>query len=424
MQEPQANLLQIAQPLKLKNGATLPNRIAKAAMEESLCDADHGPSDELINLYKRWSAGKPGLLITGNVMIDRRALTGPMNVVVEDDKHLDGLKAWAAAGKTGGNQLWAQISHPGRQVYAMVSEEPVAPSAVAMEIKGAKGMFATPRALAEEEILDIIQRFATTAQVMERAGFDGVQLHGAPGYLISQFLSPLTNHRTDQWGGSLGNRARLLIEAVRAVRAAVSSSFAVSVKLNSADFQRGGFSEEDAEGVTAMLEREGLDLLEISGGSYESPAMTGKAADGKKLASTLAREAYFLEFAERLRGRTKMPLMVTGGFRTLSGMEEALKGNALDVIGMGKPFAENPGLPEALFSGASNGVALKAIKMPLPALTSMAEMAWAKTQIHRTAAGKKPSPIFGPFLNLIMSQIAQRKAAKQYRAWLRARSAV
>ncbi len=413
----------ISEPLSLPNGGTLPNRLAKAAMEESLCDADHGPSGRLISLYRRWSEGKPGLLITGNIMVDRTALTGPNNVIVEDARHMAGLKAWAEAGKAGGNQLWGQISHPGRQVYAVVNAEPVAPSAVPVEIKGAKGLFATPRALTHEEILDIIQRFATTARVLEQAGFDGVQIHGAHGYLISQFLSPLVNKRTDDWGGSLENRARLLMEVVRAIRSSVGKSFAVSVKLNSADFQRGGFSSDDAREVVRLLNAEGIDLLEISGGSYESPAMMGVKEDGSKRASTKAREAYFLDFAEELRSIATMPLMVTGGFRSKAGMEAALASGALDVVGMGKPFAENPNLPIDLMAGLAAGVSLRKIKMPIPALTSMAEMAWAKTQIHRIADGKRPNPAFGPFINLVKSQIGQRRDAKRYRAWLESQQA-
>ena len=416
----------LAEPLTLQNGSVLKNRIGKAAMEESLCDENHGPSVQLISLYQKWGQSGAGMLLTGNVMIDRTALTGPSNVVVENDSNMAGLKTWAAAGKAGGAQMWAQINHPGRQVFAMVTQEPVAPSAVAVEIKGAKDMFATPRALTEDEISDIIKRFAATATVMETAGFDGIQLHGAHGYLISQFLSPHSNRRTDQWGGSIENRARLLIQAVRAVRASVGKDFGVAVKLNSADFQKGGFTEDDAEQVIKMLNAEKLDYLEISGGTYEAPAMTGAAGDEiptdleKKRASTIAREAYFLDFAKKARAYAKMPLMVTGGFRSLSGMEAALKDGALDIVGMAKPFSENPNIANDLLSGAVTRIDLKKIKLPIAALTSMAEMAWAKTQMHRIAAQKRPNPyILGPFFNLISTQIAQRKAAKKYRAWLK-----
>jgi len=408
----------LADALALQNGTTLMNRIGKAAMEESLCDTNHGPSDALIALYKNWAKGGAGLLITGNVMIDRTALTGPNNVIVEDESNMAGLKAWAAAGKSGGSQIWAQISHPGRQVFAMVNDEPVAPSAIPVEIKGAKGMFSVPRALTEEEILDIIKRFATTATVMEKAGFDGVEIHGAHGYLISQFLSPHSNKRTDRWGGSIENRARLLIEVVQAVRANVGETFGVGIKLNSADFQRGGFSEKDAEAVIKMLNSKKIDLLEISGGTYEAPAMTGATGDEPKRESTKSREAYFLDFAQRVRSFSTMPLMVTGGFRSKVGMETALSEGALDMIGMGKPFSHSALVAADLLSNKIDGIELKTIKLPVAALSSMAEMAWAKSQMHRIAAGKRPNPMLGPFLNLIRSQMKQRKDAKRYREWL------
>lgn len=411
----------ISSPLEL-SGVMLKNRMAKAAMEESLCDEDHGPSGALVNLYRRWAAGGASMLITGNVMIDRTALTGPANVIVEDDRNMKGLKAWAAAGKAEGGLMIAQISHPGRQVFAAVSREPVAPSAIPVEIKGAKGLFATPRALDDTEIEDIINRFTTTAGVLEKAGFDGVEIHGAHGYLISQFLSPLVNQRTDKWGGSLENRARLLMEAVKAVKAKTGERFIVAVKLNSADFQRGGFSADDARGVVEMLNKEGIDFLEISGGSYESPAMMGRPQDGQAKESTKLREAYFLEFAADLRDIANMPLMVTGGFRSRAAMDEALKAGALDIIGMGKPFAENPDTPADLISGKQGRIGLKAVKMPIPALTGLAEMAWAKTQIHRIAAGKRPNAPYGAFINFVLNQRATKKAAKRYHAWLNAAS--
>jgi 2,4-dienoyl-CoA reductase-like NADH-dependent reductase (Old Yellow Enzyme family) len=390
-------------------------------MEESLCNSDHGPSDQLINLYRRWSEGEPGLLITGNIMVDRRALTGPNNVIVEDDRHLDGLKEWAKVGKSSGNQLWAQISHPGRQVFANMDEEPVAPSAVGVNIPGARGMFAVPRALREEEILDLINRFSVTASILKDAGFDGVQIHGAHGYLISQFLSPITNQRDDQWGGSIENRARFLLEVIRNVRQSTATGFSIGIKLNSADFQRGGFSEEDASAVIKMLNEENLDLLEISGGTYEAPAMSGKTPspeDDQRKQSTIEREAYFLEFAKKAKRITNIPTMVTGGFRSKSAMEQALEAEALDLVGMGKPFASNPNTPKDLISGRYEKIELKNIKMSKPAFESVSEMAWAKSQIHRIAANKKPDPILPPLLNMIKSQITQRKDAKKYKEWV------
>lgn len=237
------------QPLQLPNGTYIPNRIAKAAMEENLADASQGPSAELLRLYQAWAAGGAGLLLTGNVMVDRRAMTGPCGVVLEDERQLDKFREWARIGRAQGAQMWMQINHPGRQMQANLGQQTVAPSAVALELGGLSKMFPLPKALDEVEIQDLVQRFARTAQLAEQAGFTGVQIHAAHGYLLSQFLSPISNKRTDSWGGSLENRARLLLEVVKAVRAVVAPDFCVAVKLNSADFQRGGFDAADAKRV-------------------------------------------------------------------------------------------------------------------------------------------------------------------------------
>jgi 2,4-dienoyl-CoA reductase-like NADH-dependent reductase (Old Yellow Enzyme family) len=181
------------------------------------------------------------------------------------------------------------------------------------------GGWAVPRAARPVRCGDraIIARFARAAQIAADAGFHGVQIHAAHGYLFNQFLSPLVNRRTDRWGGSLDNRMRLLVETVREIRATTPARFLIAVKLNSADFQRGGFDSDDSLTVAHALEKEGIDLLEISGGTYESTAMvTGMPQRD----STRAREAYFLEFAERFSKEVSVPVMLTGGFRTRQGM--------------------------------------------------------------------------------------------------------
>jgi len=194
--------------LPLPNGSSLPNRIAKAAMEENMADADHAPSDGLIRLYSAWADGGAGLLLTGNVMVDGRAMTGPGGVVLENARHLERFKRWASAGRAHGAQFWLQINHPGRQMPASLGQATWAPSAVAIDLGKMSKHFNPPQAMTEAVIVDVIQRFARTAQLGEQAGFTGVQIHAAHGYLVSQFLSPLTNHRTDRWGGPLENRAR------------------------------------------------------------------------------------------------------------------------------------------------------------------------------------------------------------------------
>ncbi|MFF7747234.1 NADH:flavin oxidoreductase/NADH oxidase family protein, partial [Streptomyces sp. NPDC007960] len=283
-------------PLLLRSGQVLKNRIAKAAMEENMATQGQLPGEQLYTLYRRWAAGGTGLLITGNVMVHAEALTGPAGVVLDEHSPLEPFADWAKVGKSGGGAIWMQISHPGRQVASDMPGVVWGPSDVGVSLGRHSSRFGRPTAMTPKQIDDTVTRFAVTAHRAEKAGFDGVEVHAAHGYLLSQFLSPLVNKRTDRWGGSLENRARMLLDIVRAVRAAVSPSFAVAVKLNSADFQRGGFDADDARQVIEMLEPLGVDLVELSGGSYESPAMTGRPADNR----TQAREAYFLDLAKDL----------------------------------------------------------------------------------------------------------------------------
>jgi 2,4-dienoyl-CoA reductase-like NADH-dependent reductase (Old Yellow Enzyme family) len=373
----------------LPSGLILKNRLAKAATSECLADVDHRPTEALARFYERLAAGGAGLLITGNVMVDARYLERPANVVVEDDRHLSELEYWAASSKSHGAPLLMQLNHGGRQTNRLITSQPVAPSAgPAVEILSA---YARPRALDAPEIHDIIRRFAGAAQVAQRAGFAGVQVDAAHGYLLSQFLSPRTNSRNDEWGGSLVNRARLLREVVGAVRAATSRSFTLAVKLNSADFQRGGFVEEEALEVVSWLAEDRIDLLEISGGTYEAPALMGLTE------STRAREAYFLDFARRVRAQTRIPLMVTGGFRSAAVMESALAEDALDLVGLARPLLVEPDLPWRLLSGQAGTAIARPLGGPPGALSAIREAAYYHTQIQRLAHGREPQPGLWPY---------------------------
>ena len=348
----------LAQPLRLPCGTTLGNRLCKAAMTEGLGDSRLRATPRLDQLYGAWSAGGAGLLITGNVMIDHRVLERPGNVAIDpgfapsvDAAARERLRSWARAGTRAGNALWMQISHAGRQSPRYVTREPVGPSDVQLDLLG---NYARPRALREDEILALVQRFADVAVIARDCGFTGVQVHGAHGYLLSSFLSPVTNRRTDAWGGSLHNRARFLVETVRAVRKAVGAGFPVSVKLNSDDFRKGGFSHADCLGVVELLNGEAVDLLEISGGNYEQPRLLGIAGrDGDAVQvrpSTRVREAYFLDYAAAIRRVARMPLMVTGGFRSREGMEAALASGDTDLIGIARPFCTHPDVARQLLA--------------------------------------------------------------------------
>src|ERR1700676_1438806 len=330
---------QLFSPVVLRSGTTLGNRIAKAAMEENMASSAQLPDERLISLYRRWGAGGAGLLITGNVMVHAEALTGPAGVVLDDRAPLESFTRWAEASKAGGAAVWMQISHPGRQVQARMPGVVWGPSAIAVELGRHSKRFGQPVAMTKKQIEETTERFATSAGLAERAGFDGVAVHAAHGYLISQFLSPLVNQRSDEGGGILESRARLLLDVIRAIREAVSSSFAVAVKLNSADFQRGGFDAEDAARVIEMLEPLGVDLVELSGGSYESPAMSGRPADGR----TAAREAYFLELAAQLAKRSPLPLMLTGGITRRETAEQVLA-SGVALVGIASAMAITPDL--------------------------------------------------------------------------------
>lgn len=376
----------IDQTLTLPNGQILPNRIVKSAMSERLSE-DGAPNAKLERLYTQWSEGGTGLLITGNVMVDGRHIGEAGNVIVEDDSDLDALRLWAEASKSAGSKVWMQINHPGRQSPRFVNKEPVAPSAVGVEIAGA---FITPRELTSAEIGEIVERFATTAAVAEKAGFDGVQIHAAHGYLVSQFLSPRTNLRDDEWGGDDARRRRFLVEIVRAIQARTSHEFALGVKLNSADFQKGGFSEDASLDVVRALEAEGVDLLEVSGGTYESAVMfeeTNPQHDSSK-----KREAFFLGFAEKVREHSALPILVTGGFRTLGGMNAALESGATDLIGMARPLAAEPDLSKRLLEQTSNAARPVKLATGWKTLDSMIQGGWYQLQIKRMASGKAPDP--------------------------------
>lgn len=390
--------MQAAENLTLPSGTVIKNRIAKSAMSEALGTMDNRPTQDLARLYSRWAKGGTGLLITGNVMIDRTALGEPGNVVIEDDKDLSSLSAWAEAGKQNGTEIWVQLNHPGKQSPNFLSKEPVSPSAV--EYKAPlKYSFNKPRALTEKEIYNLIQRYATAAGVCKKAGFTGVQIHGAHGYLVSQFLSPIHNQRTDQWGGSIENRMRFAVEVYKAIRAAVGDDFNVGIKMNSADFQRGGFTEEESMLVAETLSGLGMDLIEISGGSYESPKMTGKNVKQ----STQQREAYFMDYAEKVRARVAAPLLITGGFRTPEGINAALASGAMDMAGIARTLAIQPDFSQQMLDGENIESQVKPIKTGIKAVDKMAmmEVSWYTRQLARMGKGKDPVVDEGGFSSLL-----------------------
>ncbi len=383
-----------ARPLALR-ATTLANRLAKSATSEALADRATGqPTEALVNVYERWGAGGAGLLITGNVVFELEARTEPGVVVIRDERDLALLKRWAAAAQAHGARALMQINHPGRQTAKRIARTPVAPSAVIVAGKG--GMFGTPRALTGREIEALIESFARTAEIAVAAGFAGVQIHAAHGYLVNQFLSPLSNRRTDEWGGDLAGRMRFLLEIVRATRRRIGSAV-LSVKLNSADFQRGGFDETESMQVVTALEAEGIDLLEISGGNYEKSAMMGS-----ERASTQRREAYFLDYARKVRQTTKLPLMLTGGLRSAAMMDGVIAGGDVDVIGLARPMIVEPDLPARLIRGAAEAAREAPARLPIRMADDIFQIAYYQRQLRLLGARRDPDPTLGRWSSVVL----------------------
>jgi 2,4-dienoyl-CoA reductase-like NADH-dependent reductase (Old Yellow Enzyme family) len=314
------------------------------------------------------------------------------SVVIEGPQHLAALERWAKAATADGTHCWVQLNHPGKQAPKGLNRETVAPSAIPFAAN-LQAFFPTPRELTAQEIEALVVRFAEAARAVKQAGFTGVQLHGAHGYLISQFLSPHHNQRTDAWGGTAEKRRRFVLEVYRAIRGAVGPAFPVGVKLNSADFQRGGFSEDESLDAVRALAEAGVDLLEISGGTYEAPAMTGVKREPMK-ESSRAREAYFLEFAEKARAAVKTPLALTGGFRSVGGMAQAIDSGAIDLVGLARLMAVDPRVPQRLLAGQDPEHPVRPIKTGLSFVdrSGLLETSWYAGQLRRIAHGQPVRP--------------------------------
>jgi 2,4-dienoyl-CoA reductase-like NADH-dependent reductase (Old Yellow Enzyme family) len=424
-------------PFTLPCGAVLTNRLVKAAMTEGLADAKCETTERHARLYGRWAKSGIGLHITGNVQVDRRHLERPGNVVLDgapSTQHRGMLQRWAQSITQSGAHIWMQINHAGRQTPRLINATPDAPSAVALKLPG--GNFGTPKAMTTETILSVIGRFAAAAKVARETGFTGVQIHAAHGYLASQFLSPISNQRTDEWGGTLANRARFLLECIKATRQAVGADFPIGVKLNSADFQKGGFGHEDAIETVQLLNALQLDLLEVSGGTYEQPRMIGldgvlePVHDASQRPSTRAREAYFLNYADSIAKVATMPVMVTGGLRTAAGMNDALQDGKIALLGIARPMCGDPESPRALLDGRSislpnyeNSLRLgpgwlgpNSPFTMIKAINAFGAQAWYYEQIRLLGDGREPNLKLGVWSAFRGNQAKEAALAKDMAA--------
>ncbi|MEO0729131.1 MAG: oxidoreductase, partial [Pseudomonadota bacterium] len=309
----------LCQPLELPCGVVLKNRIAKSAMSDSLGDGRGNPTPAQIRLYERWAEGGLAVSIIGEVQGNPSAAEKPGNLVLRPDSDFSAFKTLALKGSSNGAQLWLQLGHAGAMAHPPIST-PKGPSA--LDIPGL-----TCAALTQPEIDALPSGFARTSGLAKTLGFGGVQIHAAHGFLLSQFLSPLFNKRTDEFGGSIAARARLLLDVIDEVRAAVGPNFPVAVKINATDQLEGGFREDEALAVIEMLDATSIDLIDISGGTYFPGAKSASDRSGTG--------PYFLDFSERARALTTKPLMVTGGFKTLQHATDAIA-RGVDVVGLAR----------------------------------------------------------------------------------------
>ena len=405
--------------LILPCGKTLKNRICKSALTERIAEGSNLVNQKHLNLYEKWAEGNVGTVLTGNVQVDKRYLESAGNVAIEKSNYKDQLellKKWTEVGTKNNTNLWMQVSHAGRQTPGDLNMRPVAPSDVGLKIPGRK--YGTPKPLTNEEIEDVIERFIFTAKVAHDTGFTGIQIHSAHGYLMSEFLSPDINKRDDEWGGSLENRSRILLRIINGCRKALGDNYPISVKLNSADFQKGGFSAEDSSKVASMLSEAKIDLLEISGGTYEQPRLLGldtvsinpKRSEIRK-ESTIAREAYFLAYTEEIKKVIDIPLMVTGGFRSRLAMETAINQGACEIVGIGRPLCSDPLSVKKLLDRSidvlptfektlSIGPGWLSQRSPfrlIQALNAFGIQSWFYSQIRRISEGLSPDLSLNPF---------------------------
>lgn len=369
-------------PITLPNGTTIKNRFFKSAMSEGMGTKNFQPKKNIATLYKRWAEGGTGLIITGNIMVDPKGTAEPGNIVFDKNSNMEILKNWAKQGQQHGAKVMVQLNHPGKQVPKTIAKETVAPSAVPLG-NGLNKLFSTPRALTTSEVEELVQKFVTSAKITKEAGFSGVQIHAAHGYLISQFLSPHDNRRTDKYGGSLENRMRFLKEIYLGMREELGRDFPIGIKINSTDFKEDGLTEEDSLKTIVELANLGLDFVEISGGTYERPAMMGAT-------SKSTNQVFFAEYSKKLKQKIDIPVVVTGGIRSINAMNTLLNDNTTDFIGIARPLTIDPNIPNKIKQGT-----------------------YTIVETTRVSTGvKKLDKIFGSLLGIVYYQVLMQNIAK------------
>lgn len=384
------------EPLELPCGVVLKNRIAKSAMSDSLGDGTGHPTPDQIRLYQLWAEGGVAVSIIGEVQGSPDFAEKPGNLVLNKESNLNLFCELAKQGGENGAMIWLQLGHAGALAYAPTSN-PKGPSALDLP-----GLLCAE--LTVDEINNIPRAFARTARLAREVGFGGVQVHAAHGFLLSQFLSPLFNKRSDDYGGAIANRMRLLLEVIKTIRVEVGPEFPIAVKLNSSDQLEGGFASEEALQVVAALGQSSVDLIDISGGTYFPGAKS--ASDGA------GRGPYFIEFARRARAFTSKPLMLTGGFKTRTQADDAVVSGAVDVVGLARALVLEPSLPNMW----------RANQKPEPVFPRFSEApeggitAWYTMRLSEIGADRK-TPVFGDLGRAIEDYEARDKTRTE--VWLR-----
>ncbi len=329
------------------NGMTLKNRIVRSATWEGMAQPDGRPTLKMVDFYGQLAAGGVGLIISGFAFVqpDGKALTGQMGI--HTDAFADDYKALTRAVHAAGGKIVAQLVHAGGQTTSETTgQQPLAPSAVKVN-----QFQETPAEITKEQIEQIVASFGEGARRAKAWGFDGVQFHGAHGYLINQFLSPLTNKRLDAYGGSIEKRIRFLMAVYRAVRKQVGPDFPVMIKLNASDNLKGGLVARDADYAARRLSEAGIDAVEVSAGTPAS----GKKNPARQKIINPDKEAYNLELARMVKGAVSCPVMVVGGYRSYAVAERTIGEECMDYVAMARPLIHEPGLPARWQQGEDRG---------------------------------------------------------------------
>lgn len=334
--------------LELPCGAVIKNRLMKSAMSDSLADGEGNPTHTQSRLYERWAEGGIGLSIVGEVQVDSRFPEKPGNLVLTEHSNLKDLQMLTSRASINNAHIWPQLGHAGGLAYKPLSD-PKGPSPIKISEFECAGM-------SEQEISLLPDIYAKAAKIAKKAGFTGVQIHAGHGFLLSQFLSPLFNHRQDQYGGSIEARSKIVMEIIEKVRCAVGPTFPIGIKMNSSDQLEGGLTQDEALEVIGILNQTSIDLIEISGGSYFPGA--------KSSSDSASSGPYFVDFAVKARKLTSIPLVVTGGFKTYDQVIGALSLNAVDSIGLGRALILNPELPNEWIDGSSVVPRFPKFKLP------------------------------------------------------------